>query len=89
MAREELVCRCYSCVDINVSQGVTCENGRWFLSVRVSSWEVAVRTARLSWLAIQDRAKLVASEARVLRSPSLSVAFCLQTALRGLTCEAT
>ena len=66
MAREAQVCHYYSCVEIIVRRGVTCESGKWFLSVRVGSREVAVRAARLGWLAIQDGAKLVASEARVL-----------------------
>ena len=89
MAKEELVCRCYSCVGIIVSRDVKCESGECFMFVRVGSWEVAVFAARLGWLAIQNGTKLVTSKACVLQSPSLSVAFWPQTALRGLTCEAT
>ena len=66
MAREELVCRCYSCMAIIVSLHVKCESGECFMFVRVGSREVAVLAARLGWLAIQNGAKLVASVACVL-----------------------
>ena len=64
--REELVCHCYSCVDIIVSLHVNCERGRCFVFVRVGSREVAVLAARLGWLAIQNGAELVAGKACVL-----------------------
>ena len=89
MVREELVCRCYSCVVVKVSLDVMCESGECFVFIRVRSRKVAVRAARLGCLAIQDGAKLVAGVACVLRGPALSVPSSLQRTQRGLTCEAT